>query len=160
VSAGFLRRHKVAVVAISHAAQFGRRMDLIRNIGAAMDEAVDQRAMVLHPPPGEWEFRIDRAHNELARTNGAGSVLTGPLHVSGRFFGALTFERPAGRTFDQETVLLCDCVASVLGPILQEKRQNDRLLIVKLGESLWVQLQRLLGPRFFGRKLASVAAAA
>ena len=160
VSIGFLRRHRVVVVAISHTAQFGRRMDLVRNIGAAMDEAVDQRAMVLYPPPGDWEYRIDRAHRELARANGTGSILTVPIHAAGRFLGALTFERPAGADFDQETVLLCDCVAGVLGPILEEKRQNDRLLLTKLGESLWVQLQRLLGPRFFGRKLASVAAVA
>ena len=52
VSVGFWRRQRIAVAAISHAAQFGQRMNLVRDVGAAMDEAVDQHAMVLYPPAG------------------------------------------------------------------------------------------------------------
>jgi multidrug resistance efflux pump len=159
VSIGFVKRHKVAVTALSHVAQFGRRMNLIRSIGAAMDEAIDQQAIVLCPNPEGWEYRIDRAHRELARINGDGVILTVPLHTAGRFFGALTFERPLGATFDEDAVTLCDCVANVVGPALEEKRQNDRLVVIKLVESVWTQLKRLLGPRYFGRKLAAGLAA-
>jgi hypothetical protein len=158
VSVGFVRRRKIVVAALSHIAQFGRRMNLIRSIGAAMDEAVDQKAAVLCPAPENWEYRIDRAHRELSRANGGGVILTVPLHAAGRFFGALTFERPPGAGFDEETVTLCDCVASVLGPVLEEKRQNDRLVVFKVIESATTQLQRLFGPRYFGRKLAAAAA--
>jgi multidrug resistance efflux pump len=154
VSVGFVRRRKVAVTALSHMAQFGRRMNLVRNVGAAMDEAVDQQAIVLCPAPENWDYRIDRAHRELSRANGGGVILTVPLHAAGRFFGALTFERPPGAAFDENTVTLCDCVASLLGPVLEEKRQNDRLIIFKAVESVSAQLQRLFGPRYFGRKLA------
>jgi RND family efflux transporter MFP subunit len=158
VSVGFVRRQRVVVAAISHAAQFGQRMNLVRDLGAAMDEAVDQRAMVLYPPAGDWEYRIDRAHRELMRANGAGAILTVPLHAGGRFFGALTFERPSGATFDEAAVMLCDCIANVVGPLLEEKRQNDRLIIVKAAEAVWLQVKRLFGPRYFGRKLATALA--
>jgi RND family efflux transporter MFP subunit len=160
VSVGFLRRQRIVVAAISHAAQFGKRMNLVRDLGAAMDEAVDQKAMVLYPPAGDWEYRIDRAHRELAREHGSGTILTVPLHAVGRFFGALTFERPSGAGFDEGAVLLCDCIANVVGPLLEEKRQNDRLILVKITESLWRQLKRLFGPRYFGRKLATALAIA
>ena len=159
VSVGFVRRGNVAVSAVSHAAQFGRRMNMIRNLGTAMDEAVDQKAIVLYPPRTDWEYRIDRAHRDLAQASGSGAILTVPLHQGGRFFGALTFERPLPTGFDEGTVELCDCVAGVIGPILEEKRQNDRLVITKLGVSFWTQLQRLFGPRYFGRKLATAVAA-
>lgn len=155
VSVGFLRGKRVAIAAVSHAAQFGRRMNLVRDIAAAMEEAIDQEAIVLYPKPDDWEFRIDRAHRELARANADGAILTVPLHVGGSFFGALTFERPVGAGFDEDLVALCDCVAGTLGPILEEKRQNDRLVVIKLAESLWTQIKRLLGPRYFGRKLAT-----
>jgi len=158
VSIGFLKRHNIAVAAVSHLAQFGRRMNLVRSIGRAMDEAVDQRAIVCSPAPQEWEYRIDRAHRELARINGDGVILTVPLHAGGRFFGALTFERPPGEAFDGDDVTLCDCVANIIGPVLEEKRQNDRLIVVKLIESLWTQLQRLFGPHYVGRKLATALA--
>lgn len=160
VSIGFVRRRRVVVTAISHTAQFGERMNLVRDLGAAMDEGVDQQAMVLYPPAGDWEYRIDRAHRELARTGTSGAILTVPLHAAGRFFGALTFERPPAAGFDEEVVLLCDCIANVIGPLLEEKRKNDRLVVVKLGEAVLLQLQRLFGPRYFGRKLATAVALA
>ncbi len=160
VSIGFVHGRRTVVAAVSHRAQFGRRMDLIRDVGAAMDEAIDQGAVVLYPPHEGWGYRVARAHGELARVHGAGSVLTVPLHVDGRFFGALTFERPPGVPFDEEAIELCDCIAGVVGPILEEKRHNDRLLIRKAAESFWVQLKRLFGPRYFGRKLATAVAIA
>ena len=51
---------------------------------------------------------------------------------------------------------ICDGVASVIGPILEEKRRNDRLIIWKITDSIRQQLQRLLGAHYFGRKLATV----
>lgn len=159
VSVGFVRRRRAVVAAVSHAAQFGRRMNLIRDIGTAMDEAIDQRAVVVYPAKDDWDYRITRAHADLAQAHQAGAILTIPLLARDRVLGALTFERPPGDSFDEATVELCDAVASVVGPILEEKRRNDRLILFKLAESLWVQLKRLVGPHYFGRKLATLALA-
>ncbi len=156
VSVGFLRRGRTLVKAISHAADFGRRMNLIRDIGVAMDEAMDQKAVVLYPANEDWDYRVTRAHAELAATHKAGSILTIPLQAGGKVFGAITFERPAGAPFDEATVELCDAAASLVGPILYEKKRNDRLILTKVAESIRVQLKRLLGPHYFGRKLATV----
>jgi multidrug resistance efflux pump len=158
VSIGFVKRGRVAVKAVSHAAQFGQRMNLIRSIAEAMDEAVDQKAVVLYPTRDDWEYRVTRSHAELASSHQIGSVLTVPLHSSGRVFGALTFERPPGMDFDEVTVDLCDAVGSVIGPILDEKRHNDRLVLWKVGESAWLQLKRLFGPHHFGRKFVTAIA--
>jgi RND family efflux transporter MFP subunit len=66
----------------------------------------------------------------------------------------MTFEHPNG--FDPDTVAVLDCIAATAAPILEEKRRNDRWLVVKAGESLWTQLERLLGPGYAKRKLALV----
>jgi multidrug resistance efflux pump len=158
VSVGFIRRDRTEVVAVSHAAKFGARMNLIRDIGAAMDEAIDQRAVVIYPVREDWDYRVTRDHAELATVHRLGAVLTVPLHVQERLVGALTFERGPGEVFDEATVGMADAVASVVGPILEEKRLNDRNILVKLGESLKTQLKRLFGPRYFGRKLATAVA--
>jgi multidrug resistance efflux pump len=160
VAIGFVRRGRTAVTALSHAAQFGRRMNLIRDVGAAMDEAVDQGSIVLYPPHAEQDYYISRAHGELARAHDAGSILTVPFERRGRYLGAVTFERPSGRAFGQADIELCDCVSAVLGPLLDEKRRNDRLIVWKVLESFATQAKRLLGPRYLGRKLAVVALAA
>src|SRR5207245_1607901 len=56
------------------------------------------------------------------------------------------------------SIEFCDCVAAVLGPILEENRRNIRLLIWKMWDSSQTQLARLLGPRYLGRKVAAIAA--
>jgi multidrug resistance efflux pump len=154
VSIGFVRRGRCKVFAISHSAAFGNRMDLIRDIGAAMDEAVDQKAIVLYPANEDWEYRVTRAHADLAAAHKTGAILTIPLQAAGEIIGAVTLERLRGRGFDEATVDLCDAVAAVVGPVFAEKKANDRLLITKAGESLATQAKRLLGPNYFGRKLA------
>ena len=42
VSIGFSDSHRIIPLAISHSADFGKRSNLVRSIGAAMDESVDQ----------------------------------------------------------------------------------------------------------------------
>src|SRR2546427_1698064 len=48
VSVGFVRGGRTHVRAVSHSAQFRKQANLIRAIAAAMDEAVDQQAALLH----------------------------------------------------------------------------------------------------------------
>jgi RND family efflux transporter MFP subunit len=158
VAIGFRRRGHCRVRALSHAAWFTDRMSLLRDVGAAMDEAVDQRAIILHPPRTDWEYRVTRAHEELAAAHRAGAILTVPLRHNGEAFGALLIERPAGAAFDPATVELVDAVAAVVGPVLAEKHANDRWLPVKVAQSIGRQLRRLLGSGYFGRKLATVIA--
>ncbi len=156
VSIGFRRGGHCRVQALSHAATFAERQNVIRDVAAAMDEAVDQKAIILHPVRPGWEYRVTRAHEELAAAHRTGGILTVPLRHAGEAFGAITLERPAGRAFEPATVELIDAVATVVGPVLAEKRANDRLLPVKIAQSLTTQLKRLLGPGYFGRKLATL----
>lgn len=156
VSLGFLDKKSVVVKVISHTAQFGHQMNLVSCLGAAMEEALDQRCVILYPERAD-ELVATSAHAELSRVQRDGQVLTIPLLVGERFVGALTFERPPDVPFDTETVELLELVTSVVGPVLDEKRQNDRWLIVKAGESFRRQLTRLFGPGHLVRKLVATA---
>ena len=156
VCIGFRQGGHCRVAALSNAAYFGDRMTLVRDVGSAMDEALDQQAVILFPPRPEWEYHVTRAHAELAATHRAGAILTLPLRHEGAAFGAIQLERPAGESFTAEEVELLDAVASVVGPVLAEKRANDRLLPVKVAESLTLQARRLLGAGYFGRKLTTL----
>ncbi|MFW6076446.1 MAG: HlyD family efflux transporter periplasmic adaptor subunit [Hyphomicrobiales bacterium] len=161
VAVGFLgNRSSARVVAVSHSAQFGKRMNLVRRAANAMDEALDQEAAVLWPLGEDWEYRITHAHRELAESLGGGTILTVPLHRAGEMLGAITLQRPTTNPFDDDTIQLVDTVAGLVGPVLEEKRLNDRVIFSKIGESLRTQTRRLLGPRYFGRKLATVIAIA
>jgi multidrug resistance efflux pump len=157
-SIGFVHRRHVRVSALSHSAQFRRQMSLIRSIGAAMNESVDQSAILIHPEPEEAGAHVLYAHEQLARDHGSRSILTVPfIDSSGKPYGALTLERNAETGFERPAVELVDSIAALVGPILEEKRRNDRLLITKAGESFMRQAKKLTGPRHAIFKLITAA---
>jgi multidrug efflux pump subunit AcrA (membrane-fusion protein) len=158
VSLGMLKGSTVTVKVISHSAQFGRQMNLVSLLGAAMEEAIDQRSAILFPAPSDQAIGTT-AHAVLCKVQRDGPILTVPLLVADRFVGALTFERPQDQPFAQETIELIELVASVVAPVLEEKRQNDRFIGIKVYEAGKEQIEHLVGPGYLGRKLALGAAA-
>ena len=157
VSIGFRGMFSTKVAAISHSAQFGKQMNLVRLLGAAMDEAIDQRGPVLWPAEDSADPVAAHRHEKLARAQDAGHVLTVPLYAMGQFIGAVTYERPLETPFTQQDLEILEAVSTVIAPVLDEKRRNDRWLITKAGIALGQQFTRLFGPGHIGRKLALLA---
>lgn len=158
VSIGLRRGRRMKVRAVSSASSFGRRVTLIKEVQHTMDEASDQEAVVLWPEPEGWDFRVTRAHEELAHSHGVGSVLTIPLTSGNEIIGALTFERREDLPFTPAEVEVCDAVASVAGPIIRDRELASRWLPRRILGSLGDMLVALLGPAHFGAKLATLVA--
>ncbi len=159
VSLGFEHRKHLRVSALSHSAEFGKQMNLVRAIGSAMDEAIDQQAVIVYPLPSGAAPLVIRAHEELARQHGAGTICTLLLRNEGKFFGGLTLERPGNRPFDQATVELCETVAVLIGPILDVKRREGQWLIAKARVSFVAQLKKLFGPGHLAVKMGAMGVA-
>lgn len=155
VSVGFVRKGRAVVRAISHSAEFGERMNVVRQIEAAMDEAIGQHAILVHPPPPVGEPVTLQAHADLATAHGGRVVLTVPLLAGGEAIGAIVCERPTSRPFDQDAVDLVAAVAALLGPVLEEKRNNDRWLAAKIVESVATHAGDLVGPEHTLLKLVT-----
>ncbi len=155
VSLGFLSGRHMRVCALSHSAQFGKKTNLIRDIGTAMDEALDQDTIMVFPPPADQRTAITKAHAHLARRHGEHVICTIPFSEAGRIIGVITLERLPEREFDRTSVELCEAIVSLLGPILENKRKHDRWFGAKLAEGFTKFTKRLLGPRHPGLKLAA-----
>jgi RND family efflux transporter MFP subunit len=159
VSIGFLNRQHVRLAALSNSAAFGKRANLVRAIEFAMDEAIDQQAIIVIPSPDGQEHVV-RAHEALSREHGQNTVCTVPLTEDNRVLGAITLERPADNPFDPANIQLCEHVGVLLGPVLELKRREDRWIGRKALDSLGTVLLRLFGPRNVALKLGAIAAAA
>ena len=146
VAIGFRRFRRSRIRAVSHSAQFSQRMSMMRMLAAAQDEAIDQRATVLWPDDDVESVVVSHAHQRYGEKHGTGQVFTAPLFASDRFVGALTFERPEGKPFTQDDLDMLEAVATVLAPIIEEKRLNDRWLATKAADIGRRQLARLFGP--------------
>ncbi len=158
VSIGFTDRKRVRVAAMSHSAEFGRHTNLVRAIEGAMEEAMDQHAVILWPPLSDPVTSIVRAHGDLSRESGGGVICTVPLGHEATLLGALTLERRAEKPFDEAAVEFIKTVAALTGPILEAKRKEERWIFTKAAESCTHQVKKYTGPGHFGLKAVTALA--
>lgn len=154
VSIGFLHKQHARVKALSHSASFSEKANIIHAIEAAMDEAIDQQAVLVVPSLHGDVSQVTRAHDALVNAQATGGICTVPFAIGNQLLGAITLEKPKGEHFDAETVKLCEHAAALLGPLLENHRKNDRWLIQKANDHLKMHLRHLFGPRHTGKKLA------
>jgi hypothetical protein len=160
VTLGFGRGGRARVVAVSHSAKFAGNSNLVRAVEQAMDEAMDQRALVVWPQPLDWRPQVAREHAELSRQHGAGgAVCTAPLVEGNRVRGALTIERPSDQPFDAVALELIEVLAALAGPVLERGRRDDQWIGAKLADSARTVTARVVGPGHLGLKISLAVAA-
>ena len=160
VSIGLAGLRRVRVTAISNAPQISRAQPLVRNLAAAMEEALDQDSPLLWPSPHSAGPRVTAAQAALAEADPGRTVYTVPMTAHDRPVAALVFERHDARGFAQHELETLEAVVTTLGPLLDEKRRNDRLLAVKALASLRDLASAVIGRRHFAWKAAVLGVAA
>nr|VFJ49075.1 MAG: RND family efflux transporter, MFP subunit [Candidatus Kentron sp. DK] len=155
VAVGLLRSGHARVDVLSHSASFEKRTNLIRAIGSAMDEAMEQQMTLVWPSQSGDSLGMTHAHAKLAEQAGIRGALTIPLVEDEEVIGALTLARASDVPFDTISTEYCNHVAALAGPILDGKQKNDRWLIVKALDSARDLVRDLLGPGHVGLKLAA-----
>lgn len=156
VSLGMLRGRRVRIAAVSHIVHTDARMAAVRLLEEAMHEAMDQRTASVLPHRGPDRGFVTRAAQALlAGRSEERAVAVLPLIAGGKPIGALALEKAT--PFSEDEIKRCDALATLLGPVLNEKRLNDRWLLTKIAASATTQLGKLLGPAHPVRKLAAIA---
>jgi hypothetical protein len=153
VSIGLSRRKSIRLNHLSHSAQINKKMNLVRCIEAAMDEAVDQKEPVVLPVTDGVADQISRAHEELRELQKSISVMTVPLYVDMTLFGAITLERSNGLPLSSDEVQTCEAVTALAAGLLSEKKLNDRHILTKIWQSLNHQLAKLFGTAHYVYKI-------
>jgi hypothetical protein len=134
VSVGLSGRRHVKVHALSHSTEFKANQGLLRDIGAAMEEAIWQGATLLFPQPEGAQPRVDRAHATLTQRHGAQAICTVLLVKNGKAVGAMMFERNRTEQLTRTEFTLCENIGALLGPLIERKRVSD-----------WPWLMKILG---------------
>lgn len=153
VSIGLISSFTMRVEAISHTGKFSRKTALVRNLRKAMEEAYDQKEVLLWPNPKELSDQFTEAQAVLAERDTSRSILTVPLFDGRNYAGAIVFERAAGSRFAKDEIETLEAICGVLTPLLLEKRHNDRWLITRAGLSLMKAAKGALGRKNFAIKL-------
>ena len=144
VSLGFKTGKHIQVEALSHNAVFDKRSNLIRAIGLAMDEAMAQTDNIVFDC-SDRNNSANSAHASLAKNYGGTNICAVPVTVGQKIVGAMTFEREDNQTFSDETLQLYKEFGSLIGPILQLKRQQDLGLTARVQNWFREQNEHLFG---------------
>ncbi|MEY4983149.1 MAG: hypothetical protein RIR62_1415 [Pseudomonadota bacterium] len=148
VALGLARGRRIRLRAISHAGNFSRSVGLVRRIEAAMDETLDQERVLLWPlPETEGPDLVTERLAELAEGRAGHSVLAVPLFDGVGHRGVIVFERSDGKGFDPALMAEIEALCSLLTPVVLEKRENDRWLVVRALVALRDAAQGALGRR-------------
>jgi multidrug efflux pump subunit AcrA (membrane-fusion protein) len=155
-SIGLLGRRHVKVEALSHSTEFRANQALLRDIGAAMEEAIWQGATLIYPLPEGAQPRVDRAHATLQQRHGSVQLCTVLLLKSGKPIGAIMLERGHTTPFGRADVTFVENIGALLGPMLQVRREVGLSWPAKIG----IALKQALAPLFgSGHRTAKIVAA-
>jgi len=156
VALGFLKGRYVQLKALSHTEKISRKMKLIQDIEAAMEECLDQDVEVMHPAPADASY-FSRAARDLSVRHGPTTVAGLPIRRKGDPIAVLTVERPVDQPLQLGEIeslrLTCDlCTARVVN-----LHEHDRWFGARAAGAARKGLAALVGPRHTWAKLAAVA---
>ncbi len=156
---GFLHGRCVKLRALSHTEKFSRKMQLVQNLEAAMEECIDQDLEIVHPAPPQATV-IHRAAGELSKSSGGVTVLSVPLRRKGEPFAVLTLERPADRPWLPGEVEAVRLTGDLVAPRLHALNVHGRWFGARWAHSSHALLGAIVGPRHTWAKIAAVGALA
>ena len=159
VSIGFLKGRYVQMKAMSHTEHFSRKMRLVQDIEAAMEECLDQDCEVLHPAPEDATY-ISRAARDFSNRYEGKTLLSLPLRQDGQAKAVVSLERSPSDPFTNEEVeairLSCDLCASRLLNLYD----YDRWFGARLASQIHRGLAKVVGPQYAWAKLTVLAVSA
>ena len=137
VSLAFAQGARVQVIAVSDGLPAVAGTPLMERVGAALAEALDQRASLLLPESRATAHpRITLAHSRLIDAQG-GSVASVPIMHAGVAVGALCAQRHGARTITPTDLETLEHLACLAGPVLNLMRCNER----PLRETAWARIR-------------------
>ena len=157
----------IKVVALSDTEHVDRRMAMVRQLAAAMDECLDQDQPIVYPKPSGSESEsedpmlaqsITHAHRELAAGDAHLKVTSLPLRDGDETLGVVTIESAqVGQSVDLRTVELLQATMDLVAPVLRLRRSDDRPIPARLVDDVRKAAAWAVGPKHTFWKLAGVA---
>lgn len=154
VSIGFIQDKKVKLSALSFTAQYKDKSNLVRDIEASMDEALEQGDAIIFPEKiNESGLKVNWATENLTIERGSQSACSLPFRVKGKWTGVITIERNNDNVFTKQELDFCEGAALLVGPILEGARIQDEWIGLKVKKSFLEQVHKYTGSDFVFRKV-------
>jgi len=157
VQLGLEKGKTVRVVAVSSSANFDDKANLVNLAAVAMNEAFDQRAIVVVPEPDAGATLITAALRHYAGESGSEALCAVPLEASNRVVAVWLLERATPFTPAELDTL--ETLSLALAPILELKLTAEENLFRHTQRSWHRLLRRITDTSRPGVKLLVLASA-
>jgi len=144
----------VHLQAISHTERFERKMDVVKKIEYAMEEAIDQDDELVWPAPKE-AVTVSREHESNATSRGIAYICTLPLRITGKPVAAISCERQSA-PFDEAELRLMRLSCDMVTPRLVDLKRRDRWIGARLREWVRESASQLVGVEHTWAKVTGI----
>lgn len=157
VSIGFVHFKQPRIKAISGNSRIDRQSNLVRAMGDAMSEAIDQGRPVVYPALADTEsVQSVHFHAQLAKLHNFSAFCSVPLVKNAKAVGALLLERPSDTPFTSYMLEHLERIGLLLGPVLETRRRDERSLVAKAVDAAYTNIRHLFGPGYLVFKMSVV----
>lgn len=153
-SFGWLKHDYIVLKAISHTDHFEKKMQIVRDLEGAMEEAYEQDASILYPPPENISLAT-RMHEAYSQTYNVGYMLSVPVRHGDDIIGIITCERK-GRPFSDEEATQIHLASSLCSARLMELYRKSSWFGARMARSMRKGLGKLLGHEHTWAKFFSI----
>lgn len=160
-SLGVVSRGHMKLSAVSGAEQITRKTDYAQAVEAAMQEAADQQAEVVHPPP-EGADVVARAARHLASMHGNAQAVALPVRdeADAEPRAALVIEKDSENPLPLTQLASLRLTCELCGPALLRMHDRDRWIGAKLARATRDTAAAAVGPKHTWLKLIVLGVAA
>jgi multidrug resistance efflux pump len=157
VGLGWRDGEYVRLQALSHTERFEKKMEAIRQLEQAMEEALDQDELIVWPPP-EDDTRITRDHAAFAEAQKLKFICSVPMRVGGETAAVITCER-GSEPFQEDEQRLLTLSTEMAVRRLSELKKTDRWFGARWMTAAREQLARLVGAEHTWAKVIALLVA-
>ena len=156
VSIGWIKKGYIKLQSISGRDEFEKKMDAIRKLELAMEEACDQDAIILYPAlAGSEKLNVYREHEKYAKELNVDNICSVPLYHNKELVGICTLER-AGKQFQENELRVIKMACDQVTPRLQQLKSYDKWIGALIFSLMMKRVQKLFSFRNSGYKLAGI----
>jgi len=143
VSLGWMEHGYARIKSISHTDHFERKMEVVRLLEDAMEEAYEQDCDLLWPTVSTARVVV-RAQETYAKAQDAGHLATMLLRIGEEALAVISLERQADG-FDEQELQILRISLDQVARRLEDLHQRDRWFGARWAEALRKRLEKTLG---------------
>ncbi|TVP79018.1 MAG: HlyD family efflux transporter periplasmic adaptor subunit [Puniceicoccaceae bacterium] len=155
---GWVKSPYVRVVAVSGTEKFERKMEILQDLEAAMEECRDQDEELVWPASSN-SSAICHDHDVYSRKSESACLLSVPIRNGNEVVGVLTVERPSPPFTESEAWGL-RVVGDQIAPRLTDLKEKSRWFGARWAASVREQLAKALSPKHTWLKFAAIVTSA